>query len=231
MSAVSDFFTQGSYWWGVISGAVVTAGGGALSLRASDKRKAAQEDKVLDRKEEREDKKSNDQLVREAAMSFAENSAEVLTNSIDVKGLFNAFRDHFNTAGGFDDSMAIEKFMFAETQVDQMIQLTKAFHRLKVVAPAEIVQPASKVVAAFQVVANMTAQPFAKPVALRAAGVELDTFVNAFRQYLKLDPFTEQDAKRESESFVLTLKKQVDDYMAEAKADMKAAGFTSTPWG
>lgn len=163
-------------------------------------------------------------------MAFAEDSAEVLTNSIDVKGLFNAFRDQFNTERGFADPIAMEKFMFAETQVEQMVQLMKSFHRLKVVAPIEIVQPAGKVVAAFQTVANMTAQPFAKPAALRAAGVELDIFVNTFRQYLKLDPFTEEDAKRQADSFVATLKKQTDAYMAEAKDDMKAAGFTSTPW-
>lgn len=227
MSALSDFLSQGSFWWGTAFGSVITVGGGAISLRASDKRKAKQEDKILDRKEEREDRKSNEQLVREAAMNFAETAAESLTKSLDVKGVFNAMRDMFNTERGVDDPKALEKFMFAETQVDEMVSLSKAFHRLKVVAPNDITEAASKVVTAFQVLASMTTQPLAKPAGLQAAGVELDGFVNVFRQYIKLDPFTEQDAKRAAESFVVTLKKQVDDYMAE----YKAAGSARTAQG
>ncbi|WP_406272550.1 hypothetical protein OH799_32980 [Nocardia sp. NBC_00881] len=76
-----------------------------------------------------------------------------------------------------------------------------------------------------------TTEPFAKPVALKAAADELNTFINDFREECGRQRYEAPDAERDAMSFMDMLKQQVDSYMEEAKRDMKAAGFESTPWG
>ncbi|WP_218021726.1 hypothetical protein, partial [Nocardia harenae] len=73
-------------------------------------------------------------------------------------------------------------------------------------------------------------EPFARQVALKAAADELNTFINDFREESGRQRYEASDAERDAMSFMETLKKQVSAYMEEAKRDMKAAGFETTPW-
>jgi hypothetical protein len=103
MSGLSDFLTTGTFWWGAgagtVLGASITAGVNFLSTHRSDSRTFDHEDTLDQRRADREQKKSNDELVREAAMDFAEAAANALASSIDLKAAFNALRDQFNWLG------------------------------------------------------------------------------------------------------------------------------------
>ncbi len=79
-------------------------------------------------------------------------------------------------------------------------------------------------------VLRTTTEPFAKPVALKAAGDELNAFTNEFREECGRGRYEQSNAERDAMSFMDTLSQQVDAYMEEAKRDMKAAGFKTTPW-
>jgi hypothetical protein len=59
---------------------------------------------------------------------------------------------------------------------------------------------------------------------------ELDGWLNTFRDLCGRDQCPPSAGQRDAQSFMDTLKRQVGDYMEEAKADMKAAGFKTTPW-
>lgn len=234
MSALSDFMTQSGFWWGTGLGAVlsgvITSAVTTASVRASDKRKAGQEDKTLDRKEGREDEKESEQRVRKACTEFAGVCAEVLTASIDVKGLFNSLRDAFNTDAGLADPMALQKLMFAETQVEEMKRVAKAYNDLKMEVPGPIMQAATRLLQSLQTVAGQTTDPVKKALAVKVAGGEMDNFINVFRDYFKLDRYSANESARDTASFLDTLKKQVHDFTEEAQRDMKAAGFQTTPW-
>ena len=84
--------------------------------------------------------------------------------------------------------------------------------------------------AALMTLVGQTTEPFAKPVAYKAAADELNNFYNIFRQEVGRETYADEQAQQQALSFMETLKKQVDEYMEEAKADMKAAGFKTTPW-
>jgi hypothetical protein len=60
---------------------------------ASDRRKAAQEDAMQTRKETREDKLRDEKSLYSAAQEFAYVATEILTETIDPKGVFNILRD------------------------------------------------------------------------------------------------------------------------------------------
>ncbi len=63
-----------------------------------------------------------------------------------------------------------------------------------------------------------------------SAADEVNNFFNVFREAVGREQYADERAQQQALSFMETLKKQVDDYMEEAKADMKAAGFKTTPW-
>ncbi|WP_431949657.1 hypothetical protein [Nocardia lijiangensis] len=231
MSVVSDFFTQPGFGWGALLGAgVVGPAVGAWSLRASDKRKANQEHAVLDRKEGREDQLREQQTVFDAATAFAAECSDVLMNAVDTKAVFNAIRDALIGAAGKPDPNAGAKLDEAAKQAEATKRITTPLNKLKMVGSEKLVASATRVSTAVLTVLRTTTEPFARQVALKAAADELATFINDFREESGRERYEASDAERDAMSFMDTLKKQVDAYMEEAKRDMKAAGFETTPW-
>lgn len=98
MSAISDFLTEPNFWWGGLAGTLVTGVIAPLitarSLRASDRRKAEQEERMDTKKAEREDLRSNRQILREAANAFSEVCSSVFEKAVDSKGVFNTVMDY-----------------------------------------------------------------------------------------------------------------------------------------
>jgi hypothetical protein len=122
----AHIFTTHDFWTGSLVTGVLVGVIAFYGTRASDRRKFAQEDKVLDRKDEREDtvqerkearesKMRDDDRMYRSAKEFAAVVGEVLMNAIDTKGVFNAIRDMVNNATGTPDPMALKKLMFAQT--------------------------------------------------------------------------------------------------------------------
>ncbi|OLT47781.1 hypothetical protein BJF87_21435 [Gordonia sp. CNJ-863] len=241
MSGLSDFLTQGSYWWGVISGAVVTAGGGALSLRASDKRKAAQEDKVQGRKEEhekqldadraaRDAKIRSDQLTRERAGEFVAVCTDIFNKSADIEGVFNLLRDQFYNNADLPDPKADDKFAYAQEQAESTMRISDSYNQLRLVASKPIMDRAMDLNLAAMTVLKAITNPLAKGHMQQQFGKALDDFVEAVRAELGLDPYGAEEAQRETASFMENLKKQVDEYLDEARRDM-SEGRVHNPYG
>ena len=245
MSAVSDFLTQPGFWWGVPLGALVTGVVApvitARSVRASDRRKAEQEErihalkveqeeKIQARKDEREDKLREQESLYSAAMEFVEVSTDILVTAIDIKGIFNTMRDFVYNRVGMDDPMADAKFAHSEKVMDAQMRIAVPVNKLKLVAPTNVLDAAMRTSVAIMTTVRQTTEPFAGRVAHQAASKELDNFYNVFRQEVGREPYSDEQARDQALSFMGTLKKQVDDYIEEAKAEMKAAGFKTTPW-
>lgn len=245
MSAVSDFFTEPTFWWGGLTGALITGVVAPLitarSVRASDARKAEQEramlalkaeqdEKMQARKEEREDKLREHESLYTAAMDFVEVSTDILVTAIDMKGVFNTMRDWFFNRAGLDDPKAEEKMDHAERVMDAQMRIAVPMNKLKLVAPTDVLDAANRTSLAVMTVVRQTTEPFAGRVAHQVASRELDNFYNVFRLEVGREPYTDERAVAQAVSFMETLKKQVDDYIEEAKADMKNAGFKTTPW-
>jgi predicted metal-dependent hydrolase len=226
----AHMFTTHEFW----TGGLVVGGLGSFttyfSTRASDRRMAKQEEKMQARHDEREDKLRQQESLYTAAMEFVEVSTDILVTTIDIKGVFNAMRDLFNTRAGLDDPMAEAKFDHSEKVMDAQMRIGVPVNKLKLVAPVNILDSAMRASLAIMTAVRQTTQPFAKPVAYRAASDELNNFYNVFRQEVGREPYSDERAREQALSFMETLKKEVDDYMEEAKADMKAAGFNTTPW-
>jgi hypothetical protein len=245
MSAVSDFLTQPGFWWGVPLGAVVTGVVApiitARSVRASDARKAEQEREMLAlkaeqdekaqvRKEAREDKLRDQQNLHTAAMEFVEVSSDILMTTIDIKGTWNFMRDAFYNQTGQDDPMAEAKFDHSEKVMTAQMRIAVPVNKLKLVAPTEVLDAATRATAAIMTTVQQTTEPFAGRVAHKAASDELNKFISVFREAAGRDAYTDAATQAQVYAFMETLKKQVADYIEEAKADMKAAGFKTTPW-
>jgi Tfp pilus assembly protein PilV len=237
--------TTHEFWVGVPLGALVTGVVApiitARSVRASDRRKAEQEqrlqalkaeqeEKMQARKEEREDKLREQESLYTAAMEFVEVSTDILVTAIDIKGIFNAMRDMFYNRAGLDDPMADAKFDHSEKVMDAQMRIAVPVNKLKLVAPTNVLDSAMRTSAAIMTTVRQTTEPFAKQVAHRAASDELNNFYNVFRQEVGREPYADERAREQALSFMEMLKKQVDDYIEEAKADMRAAGFKTTPW-
>lgn len=75
-----------------------TGGIAFFTTRVSDRRKFKQEDKVLDRKEQREDKLREQESLYAAAQEFAQVCTEIMTDTVDAKGIFNSA----GVAGGLE---------------------------------------------------------------------------------------------------------------------------------
>lgn len=245
MSAVSDFLTQPGFWWGVPLGAVVTGVVApiitARSVRASDKRKAGQEREMLAlkaeqdekaqmRKEAREDKLRDQQNLHTAAMEFVEVSSDILMTAIDIKGMWNFLRDAFYNQTGQDDPMAEGKLDHSEKVMTAQMRIAVPVNKLKLLAPTDVLDAATRATTAIMTTVQQTTEPFAGRVAHKAASDELNKFISVFREAAGRDPYTDAATQAQVYAFMETLKKQVADYIEEAKADMNAAGFTTTPW-
>lgn len=234
MSGLSDFFTEGAFWWGAgagtVLGACITSGINFWNTHRSDTRTFDHEDDLDQRKADREQEERNQAIVFEAATSFATVCSEILESSVDVKGLFNALRDAYHDERGTPDPKADEKLMFAETTMSQTMRIQTPFNTLKMVAPVALLERATQLSAAIIALTKTTTEPFAKPLVMKTAADELDKFINAFRREYGREEYPPSKAQADAMSFMKTLQKQVSDYMEEAKADMRAAGFRTTPW-
>lgn len=229
MSAVSDFLTQSSFLWGGLAGALVTGVVApiitARSLRASDRRKAAQEDRIDERKAEREDLRSNRQLIRETATDFSEVCSSIFEKAIDTKGIFNAVADAAATMSGKIDKKALDKVEYSISLVDETKRIATAYNNLRVVAPVPVLERATALNSAIIALINATTMPLAKPPLLAAAGRAMDDFTNAVRAELSLDPYTAADAQGASATYLETLTKQMNDYIKETQEEARRLGF------
>lgn len=245
MSPVSDFLTEPSFWWGSLAGSLVTSVVAPLitarSVRASDKRKADQEremlalkaeqdEKAQARKEAREDKLRDQQNLQTAAMEFVEVASDILVTTIDIKGTWNFMRDAFYNRTGQDDPMAEAKFDHSEKVMTAQMRIALPVNKLKLVAPTEVLDAVTRATAAIMTTVQQTTEPFAGRVAHKTASDELNKFISVFREAAGRDSYTDEATQAQVYAFMETFKKQVADYIEEAKADMKAAGFKTTPW-
>ena len=230
MTFLPHIFTTHEFW----TGGLILGGLGSvttyISTRASDRRKAKQEDKVLDRKEEREDKLREQDALREAAMEFTQVSTDILTTSIDINGIFNTVRDMFYTKAGIDDPNVEPKLDHSRKVMDAQMRIAVPVNKLKMFAPTNVLAAATRATTAIMTTVQQTTEPFARLVAHKAAADELNNFISVFREEIGRDPYTNQQQQEQVASFMETLKKQVADFVEESKADMKAAGFKTTPW-
>ncbi|MEU2126541.1 hypothetical protein [Nocardia niwae] len=213
MSAISDFFTQAGFWWGVPTGAILSGLGAASiaarSARKSDERKAAQEDKV--KAQERDEK--NKQQTREECLKFSDTVAEAMSKMIDSKGAFNVIRD---TVSGAETRLD-DKLELAQTAVAEVQKVGVALTRLQMTAPTSILDKAVECQYAVQAIAQSITDPLKYQAAFKAAGQAFDGYKNAFRAYVELDSYSAPEASRAAKSYMEILKKQVDDYIAEAR--------------
>jgi hypothetical protein len=229
MSPVSDFLTEPTFWWGGLAGSCVTAVVApiitARSLRASDRRKAAQEDRVDTKKAEREDLRSNRQILRETANAFSEVCSSVFEKAIDAKGVFNTVMDFVQNMNEIPDTKAMDKLEYAVDLMEETKRTTTAYNNLRVVAPVPVLEKASALNAAVLALCKATTVPLAKPPLMLQAGKAMEDFTNAVRAELGLDPFTAEDVNRVGTTYMEALTKQMDDYIKETRAESRRLGF------
>ncbi|MDM3973778.1 hypothetical protein QRB36_06320 [Mycobacterium marseillense] len=230
MSGFLEFVTTPEFLTGSFVSGLLGAGIGYVSTRSSDKRKFTHEEKMQTRKEDREDKLRDQQNLHTAGMEFVEVCSDILMTTIDIKGLWNIMRDWFYDQTGEDDPMAERKFGHSEKVMAAQMRIAVPVNKLKLVAPTEVLDAATRTTAAIMMTVQQTTEPFAGRVAHKTASDELNKFISVFREAAGRDPYTDAETQAQVYAFMETLKQQVADFIEEAKADMKAAGFTSTPW-
>jgi hypothetical protein len=69
-------------------------------------------------KDERDDKLRAQESLCIAAQEFAEVATDILTETIDAKGVFNILRDWYNNRAGRDDPNAMDKFEHGEKVIE-----------------------------------------------------------------------------------------------------------------
>jgi hypothetical protein len=229
MSAVSDFLTEPSFWWGGLAGTIVTGIIAPLiaarSVRASDRRKAAQEDALDAKKAEREDLRSNRQILREASFKFTDVCSSIIEKAVDAKGIFNSVMDVMHDMEGRFDKRAVEKVEYAVDLVDEMKKVTTAYNNLRQVAPTAVLEKAAKLSAAILYICDTTTMPLKKPPLMTAAADAFEEYTNAVRAELGLDPFTGEDGNRARESYLEVVTKHINAYVEEAREDYRRNGF------
>lgn len=149
---------------------------------------------------------------------------------MDIKGAFNAIRDMVYNRAGADDPKADDKLDHATKASEEMKRIMKPYNKMRLIAPTNVIDAAVDVNAAMLATLRATTEPFAQPITRKAAGDAIEKFVNVFRAEIGKDMYTASKAQERAISFLANLKQQVHDYMEESKAEMKAAGFKTTPW-
>jgi hypothetical protein len=189
-------FTTHEFW----TGGLIVGGLGSvttyISTRASDRRKAKQEDKVLDRKEEREDKLREQDALREAAMEFTQVSTDILTTSIDINGIFNTVRDMFYTKAGIDDPNVEPKLDHSQKVMDAQMRIAVPVNKLKMFAPTNVLAAATRATTAIMTTVQQTTEPFARLVAHKAAADELNNFISVFQRRDRARPVHQRATAR-----------------------------------
>lgn len=229
MSAVSDFLTEPNFWWGGLAGTFVTGIIAPLitarSLRASDRRKALQEERMDIKKAEREDLRSNRQILRESANEFSAVCSSVFEKAVDSKGVFNTVMDFVQNMNEVPDTKAMDKLEYAVDLMDETKRVTTAYNHLRVVAPVPVLERATALNVAVLQLCKATTQPLAKPPLMLQAGKAMEEFTNAVRAELGLDPFTAEDVNRVGSSYMEVLTKQMNDYIEEAREEYRRNGY------
>jgi hypothetical protein len=214
MSALLAFITTPQFLTGSFVSGLLGSGGTYISTRNSDTRKMVHDELMNKRK-----------LAYEAATAFSEVCSGVIEKSMDIKGVFNALLDYARTRQGLPDAKAREKIEYAVDLSNQMKRVTTAFNNLRMVAPVPVLDKANALLAAIMALTKATTQPLAKPPLLAQAGKAFEDFTNAIRAESGLDAYTKEDASRAQMSYMETLQKQVQDYIAEAREEFRRRGF------
>ncbi|SOJ53573.1 hypothetical protein MSIMFB_01074 [Mycobacterium simulans] len=238
---VPPLVTTYQFWTGALGGGLVTLAGNMIKDRLSDRRKFKNENKMQDRKEDRdddvqtrkedrEDKLREEQSLMAAAEEFTQTCTEILVAAIDVKGAFNTIRDFVNNLTGKDDPAAEAKLDHAQKVVDAQNRIAVPLNRLKLTATEHVCDAATKATTAIMTVVQLTTEPFAVRAAHNAASDELNNFINVVRKEIGKGEYTSERAKEQVFSFLGTLQRQTDDFVESAREEMRAAGFQTTPW-
>jgi hypothetical protein len=222
----THIFATYEFWTGAIGSGLLTGAITFFTTRASDRRKFKHEDKVLDRKEQREDQQS----LYAAAQEFSQVCTEILTDTIDAKGIFNILRDWFYNQTGQDDPKASEKFDHSEKVIEAQKRIAVPMNKLKLSAPGPVLDAASGVATALFAVARHTTDPVAQQVARKAAGEALANFINVFRAEVGKREYTDKEQRDAALTFLSILQQQADDFVEESRDAMRQAGFVKTPW-
>lgn len=230
MSGWLGYVTTPEFWAGGVLLGSLSSGITFFSTRSSDRRKFKHELSVLTHKEEREDKLREQQNLYDSGTEFAQVCTDILIATIDIKGVFNTIRDWFYNRTGADDPKADEKFDHSLKVMEAQNRIAVPINKLKMVAPPNIVDAAMRVSAAVMTTVRQTTEPFAGRVAHKAASEELNNFINVFRQEIGKEEYTNEEAQEQVNSFLTILQKQTDDFVVEAREEMRAAGFKTTPW-
>ncbi len=136
----------------------------------------------------------------------------------------------FYTKAGVDDPNVEPKLEHSQKVMDAQMRIAVPVNKLKMFAPTNVLASATRATTAIMTTVQQTTEPFARLVAHKAAADELNNFIGVFREEIGRDQYTNEQQQEQVASFMETLKKQVDDFVEESKADMKAAGFRTTPW-
>jgi hypothetical protein len=193
-------------------------------VRASDRRKATQEERMDALKAEREDLKSNRQILREAANAFSAVCSSVFEKAVDSKGVFNTVMDYVQNLNEIPDTKAMDKLEYAGDLMDETKRVTTAYN-LPVVAPVAVLEKATALNVAVLQLCKATTQPLAKPPLMLQAGKAMEDFTNAVRAELGLEAFTAEDVNRVGTTYMEVLTKQMNDYIKETQAEARRFGF------
>jgi hypothetical protein len=223
-------FSTPEFWTGGLVGGVLSSIGTFFTTRASDRAKFNQEDKVLDRKEQREDKRREQESLYAGAQEFAQVCTEILTDTVDSTGIFNMLRDWFFTQTAQDDPKAAEKFDYGEMVLESQKRITVPMNKLKLVAPTSVLDAATRLSTAVLTTARHMTNPFAAQVDRKAAGEELANFINVFRAEVGKEEYTGAAQRDATIDFLKMLQQQSEDFVEESRDAMRAAGFPKTPW-
>ena len=224
----ADVLTTHEFWAGVPSGAVIGLAAPIIAARRSrdsDRFKAEHEVKMDAVKAEREDLKSNRQILRESANEFSAVCSTVFEKAIDSKGVFNTVMDFVQNMNEIPDVKAMDKLEYTIDLMDETKRIATAYNHLRVVAPVAVLEKASALNAAVLSLCKATTVPLAKPPLMFQAGKAMEDFTNAVRAELGLGSFTAEDASRVGTTYMEALTKQMNDYIKETQDEARRLGF------
>src|SRR5262249_32201260 len=95
-------------------------------------------------------------------------------------------------------------------------------NKLRLVAPTNVLDAASRVTTVLTTTALYTTDPLAQQVARKAAGGELANFTSVFRAEVGKDQYTDTAQRVAALSFLNILQKQTDDFVEESRDAMRA---------
>jgi hypothetical protein len=229
MSGLITFLAQPSFWWGGLAGTLITGVVAPLitarSLRASDARKATQDERMHKLKVDQEELTTKRQLLRETATNFTEVCSGVIEKVVDSKSVFNSVLDAVQNMEGQIDKKALEKIECAIDVGDQAKRITTAYNKLRVVAPGSVLHKATALNAAMLALTQTLTVPLARPPVLQQASNAFEGFMNAVRAELGLDAFTGEEANKSRTTYMETLTEQMQDYIKETQEQARRFGF------